>query len=160
MMITGYNISELARRSSALLALTKSTYPEADMANDHPIFTPEEIQSEVWKPVLQYEGYYEVSNLGRVRSVRSGRGTKAGRILNTPPDTDGYPRVRLSRFNKPVDVNVHVLVALTFIGPCPEGLEVNHKDLKRNNNRASNLEYLTHSENQQHAANARRASVA
>lgn len=117
------------------------------MDSARPIFTSEEIQNEKWKSVVGYIGYYEVSDLGRVRSARSGRGTTANRLLKTPRDTDGYPRVRLSRFGKAVDVNVHVLVAAAFLGPCPDGHEVDHKDQVRANTRLANLQYLTHSAN-------------
>jgi hypothetical protein len=107
---------------------------------------------EIWKSIAGYEDYYEVSNLGRVRSMRSGRGTFMGRILKTPPDTDGYPRVRLSKCNRVLDVNVHVLVAVTFLGPVPNGYEVDHKDDIRGNARLDNLQYLTHAQNSQKAA--------
>jgi hypothetical protein len=107
--------------------------------------------NENWKPVVGFEGHYEVSDHGRVRRACAGKGTRIGRVLKTPPDTDGYPRVRLSRNGIQLDINVHILVAAAFIGPCPEGKEVNHKNLNRANNRAGNLEYSTHQENIQHS---------
>ena len=53
---------------------------------------------------------------------------------------------------------VHSLVALAFIGPRPEGMEVNHKDCDKQNNALNNLEYVTHGENQRHAAQMGRMS--
>lgn len=108
-------------------------------------------ETEEWRPVVGYEGWYEVSSLGRVRRARPGHGTRIGRILGTHPNRSGYPRVTLSRESRDRKVFVHVLVARAFVGPCPTGHEVNHKDLNRCNPTASNLEYVTRSGNVVHA---------
>lgn len=100
---------------------------------------------EEWKPVVGLEGHYEVSNLGRVRSARTKRGKVTGR------NDRGYTIVRLWRDGKPKAYSVHRMVARAFLGPCPDGHEVNHKDGKRNNAAVENLEYLTHSDNMLHA---------
>jgi len=98
-----------------------------------------------WRPVVGYEGLYEVSSVGEVRSLRSGK------LMATPPADGRYPVVVLSG---PIAVKthaVHRLVAVAFLGPCPEKCQVNHKDGCKVNNAISNLEYVTQSENIRHA---------
>jgi len=102
------------------------------------------MELEEWRPT--HHEYYEVSNLGRVRSWRNnryGRGTTF-RILRPAPDAGGYPTVMFGRHNHQV---VHRLVAAAFISPCPEGQECRHKDDDRANARWDNLEYGTRQEN-------------
>ena len=95
---------------------------------------------ERWKPIEDYPGY-EVSTMGRVRNIRTGY------ILKTYDDGRGYLRVKLHRAN----LRVHILVAKAFI-PNPDNKpEVNHKKGKKNDVRASQLEWVTPSENIQHA---------
>lgn len=104
---------------------------------------------EIWKPVLGFEGCYEVSNLGKVRSLD--RRTKSGRlvrgVLLKLGYRVGYPCVTLYANNVPHKLNVHSLVAEAFLGPRPEGLVVDHLDGVRSNSIASNLEYVTVREN-------------
>lgn len=97
--------------------------------------------TEQWRPVVGWEGLYEVSSEGRVRSFRRGAN---GRILRPGIASHGYPTVALGRGNTQ---SVHVLVAAAFIGPCPEGQEVRHRDGKRSNPKAENLRYGTRSQN-------------
>jgi hypothetical protein len=110
--------------------------------------------TESWKPVVGYEGIYEVSDMGRVRrivdsSYRSAY--KAGRILKGSK-REGYVRVELSPSKGVRKYHpVHALVATAFIGPCPPGKEVNHIDGARDNNCLENLEYLTRLENIEHS---------
>jgi len=104
--------------------------------------------TETWKPVVGYEGLYEVSDHGRVRSVTSGH------VLQ-PMLFKGYPRVGLCRDALSKKVFVHTLVAAAFISPRPEKHEVNHKDGDPENNRDTNLEYLTHPDNIAHGVNRR-----
>jgi hypothetical protein len=109
---------------------------------------------ERWKSVISKwipEGYYEVSNLGRVRSIKARKGCHKGRILKSRCKKKGRPSVGLQLNGKGKTHSVHQLVAVAFIGSCPPGKEVNHKDLDRLNNRSTNLEYITHQENIQHA---------
>lgn len=104
-------------------------------------------QSEEWRPFRDFP--YSVSNLGRVRRDKHGKGTFAGRILRPGLTSKGYPFVRLgvgNRSNAPM-FTVHRMVAETFIGPCPSGMEVDHKNGVRADARAENLEYVTHQEN-------------
>lgn len=102
---------------------------------------------ENWRPIPHFPNY-EVSNLGRVR-VLSGR--YAGEILSQVEQANGYQRVYLTneagRFGK----YVHRLVAEAFLGPCPAGWEVNHRDLDKAHNADVNLEYVTHRANIRHA---------
>ena len=108
---------------------------------------------EIWKDVVGYEGYYQVSNLGRVRSLdriaSNGRKIK-GKILSTKVNTPPYyQRVSLSVNGKMKLVQVHRLVAQAFVyNPDPEHkTQVGHKDESRTNNRADNLEWVTPKEN-------------
>lgn len=102
--------------------------------------------SEKWRPVVGFEGAYEVSALGNVRSVarvvtKAARGVAhyKGKLLKPGIASSGYPSVVLGRAGG--THNVHVLVATAFIGPCPAGYEVRHKDGTRSNPNLDNLEY-------------------
>lgn len=97
---------------------------------------------ERWKPIPGYEGLYSISSLGRVR--REAR-------FQQSYSSGGYPRVNLSRDGKATAKSIHILVAEAFIGPRPEGLQINHKDGVKENSELSNLEYVTAAENMQHA---------
>lgn len=95
---------------------------------------------ESWRDIPGSDGRYQVSDLGRVRSMR---------LLTPCPATGtGYLAVTLTG---QVRVAVHVLVASAFLGPRPQGMEVNHIDCNRTNNRPDNLEYVTPSENVRHS---------
>lgn len=103
-----------------------------------------------WRPVVGYETLYVVSESGEVVSLRNQRGT--GHQMTQTPDVKGYPRVGLTdATGNQKGKRVHLLVAAAFIGPKPEGLQVNHKDGVKTNNHYSNLEYVTASENSRHA---------
>lgn len=112
---------------------------------------------EVWKAVKDYEGLYEVSNLGRVRSVSRiirwgyGKGYDKlieSKILSTSINNSGYKIIILSKpKHKTICRTIHRLVAEAFI-PNPNNLtDVNHKDEDKMNNNVENLEWLTHKEN-------------
>lgn len=111
---------------------------------------------EVWKDVIDYEGYYQVSNTQKVRSVDRLRwgGNKIktfyktkGRVLTQRTDR-GYKLVGLWKNNKEKNCRVHRLVAAAFIGKCPDGYDCRHKNGIRDDNVPSNLEYGTRSENE------------
>lgn len=118
----------------------------------------------VWKSVVGYEGYYEVSDRGDVRSVdrtiirNDGvLQVRTGRLKSQREDDYGYLVVKLSKDGVDRLVRVHRLVAEAFIGICHGyGHEVNHIDFNRKNNYADNLEWVTHLENVRHTINARR----
>lgn len=107
---------------------------------------------EIWKDVTGYEGVYQVSNHGAIRSLRY-RG-KAGRIaiLKQYPDKGGYMRTKLCANGKEITVKVHRIVAAAFVPNPGEKREVNHLDGNTMNNVASNLEWVTPSENMKHAS--------
>lgn len=110
---------------------------------------------EVWKPVEGYENYYQISNLGRVRSlprVKKARGGSTyvflGRVLKPSPDKDGYLVVGLTGNGRQVKKTVHRLMAEAFI-PNPYGHPlVRHLNDKKNDNRIKNLAWGTYSDNQ------------
>lgn len=107
-------------------------------------------QVETWKPVVGYEGYYEVSNHGRLRSldriVYAGQGRTrrhSGGNLNPAKGDTGYLEVRLSREGKSKIHKVHRLVLAAFVGPCPPGMEGCHNDGDRMNANLDNLRWDT-----------------
>lgn len=102
-------------------------------------------QNEEWRDVPSYEGRYQVSDLGRVRGLISGK------ILRTQVQNSGYLILHfgLGRRGARKTMLVHRLVALAFHGPSD--LHVNHKDGDKMNNSPSNLEWTSRSENMRHA---------
>lgn len=100
---------------------------------------------EEWRPVAGFEDRYEVSDLGRVRSIY---GPYAGRVLSPGPHPGGYLLMHLYRDGKRTARTLHSLVAAAFIGPRPHGLEVRHADGVKANCAAANLSYGTHRENE------------
>lgn len=108
---------------------------------------------EIWKPIKGFEGYYEVSSLGRVRSLNRvvpvGRNERIvrGRVLKYLFDGNKYPQVSLKMLGRCYKRHVHRLVAETFI-PNPSNLsDVNHKDMNKSNNNVDNLEWVSHALN-------------
>ena len=111
--------------------------------------------TENWTPIPGYEGSYEVSDLGRVRSldrVVKGPGGFPKRVKGTmlSPSTHptGYKRVSLAKGGENITRGVHQLVMLAFVGARPEGMEVCHNDGNPANTRLENLRYDTLSANQ------------
>ena len=109
---------------------------------------------EIWKDIAGYEGIYQVSNLGNVKSLSFGpKNRKSGtvKLLRQTPSNCGYYKVELYKNGKSKMMYVHRLVATAFI-PNPEKKpQVNHIDGNKANNVLSNLEWATSSENQLHA---------
>lgn len=95
---------------------------------------------ELWRDIPGYEGLYQASSFGRIR------GMKRGKVLS-PSASNGYLAVNICKGGKVVCRRVHTLVALAFIGPRPEGLQVRHLDCDKKNNKPSNLKYGTEYEN-------------
>jgi hypothetical protein len=109
--------------------------------------------AEEWRPVVGFEGYYEVSNLGRVRSVtrvsRNGNGpcTKRGCLMKQSRNSAGYLAVQLSRDGVRVSKTVSSLIGAAFLGAAEE---VDHRNRQRDDNRLENLRPAT---TRQNAAN-------
>jgi len=101
---------------------------------------------EEWRSVLRNQNY-EVSNLGRVRRVTRGGGAVPGRVLKAGLLRNGYMIVSLWKDGEGKSTHVSALVSEAFLGPKPEGLDINHKDGVKKNNTPGNLEYVTRSEN-------------
>lgn len=117
------------------------------------------MSQEIWKDVPGYEGFYQISDFGRIRRVKAGIGAKYGLILKPGIDTRAThnPYARIMLYNGSAKTRkrfqVHRLVAAAFIGPCPDGFDVNHKDGDPTNNKASNLEYLSRIDHDKHTRN-------
>jgi hypothetical protein len=109
--------------------------------------------TEQWKPIPDYEGFYEVSDQGRVRGVDRTESQKngytrhrKGTILRQS-NTGRYFEVNLCKGNVHQHRLIHHLVAAAFIGPRPKGMVIRHMDGNSFNNSLSNLSYGTQSEN-------------
>lgn len=111
--------------------------------------------TEIWKPIKSFEDYYEVSNLGNVRSKT--RITNDGKVIKGQSlsiSISRYSTVQLYKCNKATNYMVHRLVAQAFV-PNPNNLkEVNHIDGNRLNNNADNLEWCTSRQNMLHSVKA------
>ena len=95
---------------------------------------------EIWMDIKEYEGMYQISNLGRVKSLPR-KGSTTERILKPNKDTKGYNRVILTKNNSTKTFKIHRLVAEYFI-PNPDNLpQVNHIDEVKDNNIVTNLEW-------------------
>lgn len=105
-----------------------------------------------WRDIPGYKGRYQVSDAGQVRRIESLKGHPAGEF-KTKPNQTGYVIVCLTTSGKKKYMHAHRLVMLAFVGECPKGIDVNHKNGIRHDNRLENLEYVTRSENMQHAIN-------
>lgn len=108
-----------------------------------------EVITEEWRPIPGYERLYEVSDAGMVRSLNYGR--MGGVRIMSHKGGRRYSGVKLSRGGHIYRCLIHVQVAAAFIGPKPEGMQVNHKNGNGYDNRLENLEYVTASENSLHA---------
>ena len=106
--------------------------------------------TEQWKPFAN--GNYAISDHGRVKRLTEGRKTWPGFMLKLNVMKVGYHGVAPVIDGKNVQMFVHHLVAEHFIGPRPDGKEINHKDGVKTNNHVDNLEYVTHGDNMRHAA--------
>lgn len=140
------------KKTAALLILTAFSYlyhaKSKDMVNIH---------EEIWKDVVGYEGTYQISNTGRLKSLtraipRQGRTfTKQGIFYKPCPDKDGYLNSQLSLNGSYKRLSIHRIVALAFL-PNPENKPfINHINCIVSDNRVENLEWVTPKENTAHA---------
>ena len=114
--------------------------------------------TEIWKDIQGYEGFYQISNLGNVKSlervVDKGNGIlqhRKERIMNKRESVDGYYVAKLNVNKKSKSIAIHILVARHFIDNPNNYPEVNHKDCNRKNNQVDNLEWCTHQQNVEHS---------
>lgn len=100
--------------------------------------------SEIWKKIEGFENY-EISNLGRVRSIKKGK----EKILKGGIDNNGYHHITLCKNGKVKTITIHKLVAIAFLNHIPNGFEkvVNHINFIKTDNRLENLEIVTTREN-------------
>ena len=103
------------------------------------------LMQEIWKQVVGYEGVYSVSSHGRLRR------DSVGNIIR-PCISSGYQKVVLLKNGIRNGKRLHRLVAEAFLGLCPVGMECNHKNGVKHDNRLENLEWVTPRENMQHAS--------
>ena len=118
---------------------------------------------EIWKDIEGYEGYYQVSNFGNVKSlsrdiVKSNEVIqhRKERLLTKRKNSDGYYSVHLCVDKEEKNIGIHILVAKAFVPNPNNKKEVNHNDFNRANNKASNLSWMTHKENVNYTINAGR----
>lgn len=120
---------------------------------------------EIWRDVYGYEGFYQVSNCGNVRSLsrtvqrlNNSDLTLRGRVCSQTLSDKGYLTVGLCRDNRIKRVYVHKLVAIAFVDNPNNLTEINHIDENPLNNRVENLEWCTHKQNMNHGTVKRRIS--
>lgn len=107
------------------------------------------IDGERWEVI--FGGLYAVSDHGRLMRTAAASGTTPGKILTPGTNRRGYHYFNLHLGQQPLTREVHVLVAMAFIGDRAGSLIVNHKDCVKLNNHWTNLEYITQRENVHHA---------
>lgn len=107
---------------------------------------------EIWKDIENYEGHYQVSTFGNVKSLNY-RGTKKERLLKLIPNKIGYINVQLCKEGTVKPFYVHRLVAIAFLSKDTIKNDVNHINMVKHDNRVENLEWCTKSENAIHSVN-------
>lgn len=113
---------------------------------------------EIWKDIKGYEGLYQISNLGNVKSLARQKNGNSKSIIDVPErilkagiNSRGYYTVVLHKNSNPKSTKVHRLVAETFIENIKNSSSVNHINAIKTDNRVENLEWCSHLENMQHA---------
>lgn len=108
---------------------------------------------EIWKDIPEYEGLYQISNLGRVKSLKRKIIRQHNRVLPLKEkilkeqNMKGYKFIRLSKNNITKQYFIHRLVAINFIKNPFNYNEINHKDENKSNNKFNNLEWCSHKYN-------------
>lgn len=113
--------------------------------------------TEQWKQVAGFEGLYDVSNFGRIRSLP--RGTISGRIMSVALKKVKYVSIGLCKNGVQYRRKLHRLILAAFVGPCPDGMEGCHNDGNPSNNRLDNLRWDTHQNNMMDSWNNGRESL-
>lgn len=113
-------------------------------------FTQEQLANEQWLPIVDWEGWYSISTLGRWRREIATTRVPAGYIARGNFDQAGYRIAVLSRFGKKTGYRVHRLVMEAFVGIRPAGYDINHRNGIKSDNRLENLEYVPHPINVRH----------
>ena len=121
----------------------KAKRTHAELMKVYP-FEPNDLNGEIWADIVGYEGHYQISTFGRVKSFYRGK----QRILAPFIDKDGYFQIALGRGKK---FKIHRLVATAFIPNPDDKPQINHIDGNKMNNHVNNLEWCTNRENQNHA---------
>lgn len=118
----------------------------------------QDLEGEIWKDIIGFEGYYQVSNMGRVKSLHRVVHKSNGRIMTFKPKIlsinkhykNGYYSVFLRVFDNFKRKSLHRAVAECFLEPIENKTEINHIDSNKSNNKADNLEWVNRVENQCH----------
>lgn len=112
------------------------------------------MEQEIWKDIPDYEGIYQVSNLGSIRSLvridRKGR-KRGGKFMQPVKTNDGYTQVTLYKNSLGKNIFIHRIVGAAFVLNPSNKPFINHKNSNREDNRSFNLEWITTSENNRHA---------
>lgn len=125
------------------------------------------MEEEIWKPIKNYEGIYEVSNFGNIKSLsrkvkvgikNNDFATRKEKILSQTSRKDGYKRASLSKNKKTKSYYVHRLVAEAFVDNLNKDKYINHKDENKSNNNANNLEWCSFEYNINYGTRNKRAS--
>ena len=128
--------------------------------------TNDTVFDEIWRDIKGYEGLYQVSTMGQVRSLdrfvnhHNGRALKKGKVLQLGSDKVGYQYIILHTNGQPKIYSVHRLVAIHFIPNPFNKPTVNHIDEVKNHNWLSNLEWMTVKENTNHGTRNERSNLA
>lgn len=146
-----YNKSYKEFKSGKLVSMyerEKRTYKQPNPAK---IYEPiENLKGEIWRDVYGYDGFYEISNMGRCithHAKGSSKYTKQGRLKNKVFGSNGYAMYSLHKDGTSKSHLTHRLVAQAFISNPQNKSEVNHKDEDISNNNVDNLEWVTSKEN-------------
>ena len=108
---------------------------------------------EIWKPIKNYEGYYELSNYGEIKSLiravkyKNSYKVIRGRVMKCGINTNGYRQVNLSKNKIRKTYSIAPLVWNYFDGTSRDGLDLDHIDNNKQNDRIDNLQLLTHKQN-------------
>ena len=123
--------------------------------------------NEIWKDIPEYEGLYQVSNLGNIKSLPKEHNLKNGhgyiqkeKVLKPYKNNKGYLQVTLIKDNKHIKKQIHRLVGEVFIKNTNHYIEINHKNENKSDNRVENLEWCNHKYNSNYGKRNKKISQA